>query len=670
MTKSEAKERIGKLKKVIEQYRFEVHVLDKTNISEGALDSLKHELVSLEEEFPDLVTPDSPTQRVAGKPLPQFKKVTHEVAQWSFNDCFDEEELRSFDERVKKFLLPIYGVVEPSYVCELKIDGLKVVLSYKQGVLQTAATRGDGKIGEDVTHNVRTIESVPLSLSEPLDLIVEGEVWMSKKVFLKLNTQRKKEGLELFANPRNIAAGSIRQLDPKVAKERELKTFIYDIAKSRQHPDTQAKELAILQQLSFKVNKNFTVAKNVSEIMSFWKEWQKRAPKEDYWIDGIVIKVNEKKYQEALGYTGKAPRWGIAFKFPAEEVTTVLEDISFQVGRTGVVTPVAHLRPTVVAGSLVSRATLHNEDEIKRLDIRKGDTVILRKAGDVIPDIVKVLTEFRDTTSTPFIMPKTCPVCESILEKKVIGEKKEQSSAYYCSNKSCPGKDRKKLYYFTSKKVFNIEGLGPKIIDALLDAELISEPADFFTLKKGDLLALPRFGELSVNNLLESIELARDISLDRFIASLSITGVGEETAYDLAKHFKTIEAFKKVTTEELRNLYGVGPKAAEEIILWFTNSHNQKILSNLLKEVHITSVKEEGGSKLQGKTFVLTGTLSSLGRDEAKIKIKALGGEVASTVSKNTSYVVVGENPGSKLKDAQSLGVGILDEKSFLEILK
>ncbi len=508
MTKGEAEDRISKLKKAIEKYRFEVHVLDKTDISEGALDSLKHELVVLEEQFPELITPDSPSQRVAGKPLPEFKKVKHQVSQWSFNDCFDEDELKAFDERVKKFLLPSFGVVSPEYICELKIDGLKVVLTYEKGILKTAATRGDGSVGEDVTHNVRTIESVPLTLTKKVDLITEGEIWMSKKVFDELNKKRKKEGLELFANPRNIAAGSIRQLDPKVANERRLKTFIYDIAKAEQFPESQKEELKYLDTLGFKTNKNFIVTKNISEIMDFWKLWQKKAPREDYWIDGIVIKVNKKEYQDVLGYTGKAPRWGIAFKFPAEQVTTVLEDISFQVGRTGVITPVANLRPVSVAGSVVSRATLHNEDEIKRLDLRLGDTVILQKAGDVIPDIVKVLTEFRSGKEKVFVMPTHCPVCESALEKRVIGEKKEQSSAYFCSNKKCPGKDRKKLYYFTSKKVFNIEGLGPKIIDALLDAELVSEPADFFTLKKGDLLALPRFGELSVNNLLESIEQA------------------------------------------------------------------------------------------------------------------------------------------------------------------
>src|SRR3989344_1391778 len=391
----EIQERVEKLRATIEHHRYDYHVLNREEISAEALDSLKDELVKLETEYPELVTPDSPTQRVAGEPLPEFVKVPHKVPQWSFNDAFTEEDIRNFDARTRRFFAGA-GIKKDAieYVAELKIDGLKVVLEYVKGKLKTAATRGNGKIGEDVTHNVRTIDSVPLQLTKPLDVIVEGEVWMSKKNLARLNVEREKSGEPLFANPRNVAAGSIRQLDPKIAAARKLDTFIYDVAQSSTPvPDEQAKELKFIRELGFKVNSHFKICKNIDEVISFWREWQKKARKEDYLIDGVVIKVNERRLQDSLGYTGKAPRFGIAFKFPAEQVTTVIEDITLQIGRTGVLTPVAHLQPVLVAGSTVSRATLHNEDEIKRLDVRIGDTVILQKAGDVIPDIVKVLTE-------------------------------------------------------------------------------------------------------------------------------------------------------------------------------------------------------------------------------------------------------------------------------------
>ena len=509
MASREIEDRIKKLREAIERHRYNYHVLDKDDISESALDSLKHELVELESRFPELITPDSPTQRVAGTPLPEFKKVIHKIKQWSFNDAFSSEEMFDFDTRVKKFLFPHFGNTDPAYICELKIDGLKIVIEYEKGFLKTAATRGDGNIGEDVTLNVRTIESVPLCLPSKTDIIVEGEVWMSKSVLKKLNKEREKKGEELFANPRNLAAGSIRQLDPKIASERHLQCFVYDIAQSEDFPKTQEGELKKLSDLGFKVNKNWKKCANMQEVVEFWEGWQKRSKSEDYWFDGIVVKVNEKKYQDALGYTGKSPRFAIAFKFPAEQVTTVVEEVSFQVGRTGTITPVAHLRPVSVAGSTVSRATLHNEDEIKRLDLKIGDTVVLQKSGDVIPDIMSVLTEMRMGKEKEIKMPKNCPECSTPLQKKNIGgdlSKGIQSAAYYCVNPKCPAKDRRRLYYFSSKNAFDIEGLGPKIIDLLMDNNLVAEPSDFFTLKKGDLLSLPRFAEKSVDNLLNSIE--------------------------------------------------------------------------------------------------------------------------------------------------------------------
>jgi DNA ligase (NAD+) len=494
----ETLERLAKLREAIEKYRYEQHVLDKASISAEALDSLKHELVQIETEYPDLVTPDSPSQRVAGKPLPEFTKVVHKVPQWSFNDAFSAEEMREFDARVKRFLAQ-EGIKEnPTYTAEHKIDGLKIVLEYENGFLKNAATRGDGKIGEDVTENVKTIESVPLKLKKPVDIIVEGEVWMAKSQLKALNDARKKRGEEPFANPRNLAAGSIRQLDPKVAAERKLQTFIYDVALYEDTPDRQSKELDFLKELGFKVNAYYKHCKNIEEVIAYWEEWKEKMPKEDYLADGIVVKVDERQFQEALGYTGKAPRWGIAFKFPAEQVTTVLEDIVFQVGRTGVVTPVAHLRPVSVAGSTVSRATLHNEDEIKRLDVRIGDTVILQKAGDVIPDIVSVVKELRPKNSKPFLFPTHVPACggDGRIER-VPGQ-----AAWRCVSTDSFEQHKRKFYYFVSKRCFDIDGLGPKIIDVLLELELITTFDDIFTLKRGDLLAIPRFGEKSVDNLL------------------------------------------------------------------------------------------------------------------------------------------------------------------------
>lgn len=670
MVSKDIQDRVKKLKESIEKYRYDYHVLNKLDISEEALDSLKHELVLLEQKYPELVTKDSPTQRIAGEPLPEFKKVVHKVPQWSFNDAFSLEEMVEFDQRIKRFLKPKFGDVAPTYVCELKIDGLKVILEYEKGILIQAATRGNGKVGEDVTQNVRTIESVPLKLKLPEDIIVEGEVWMSKKVLQEINRKQKEKGEELYANPRNLAAGTIRQLDAKVVAERKLNCFIYDIALAKKIPTTQEEELKRLRELGFSVNKNWKKSKNIEEVVDFWKEWQKKSKQEDFWFDGIVVKVNEKKYQDALGYTGKAPRFAIAFKFAAEQVTTVVEDIVFQVGRTGVVTPVAHLKPVSVAGSTVSRATLHNEDEIRRLGLHIGDTVILQKAGDVIPDIVKVLKEFRTGKEKEFRMPKNCPVCKNLLQKKNIGEKAKKSAAYYCVNSKCPAKDRRVLYYFTSKNAFDIEGLGPKIIDLLVDNNLIVGRADIFTLKKGDLLALPRFGELSADNLIKAIEKARNVELYRVIISLSIPQVGEETAYDLANHFKSIEKLQKATYEELEAMDGVGPIVAGTITNWFKDNHNQKFVETLLPMLKIMVPKEVAGKEvLKGKIFVLTGTLSTLSRDEAKKKIKSLGGDVSSSVSKNTSYVVVGENPGSKLDEANKLGVKILSEEEFLKIV-
>ncbi len=672
----EITQRLTKLKASIEHHRYNYHVLDKEEISEQALDSLKRELVQIETQYPTLITPDSPSQRIAGKPLDEFKKIKHKVAQWSFNDAFDTQDIQNFDVRVKKFLTQDIGQKKDGYyveyVCELKIDGLKVVLEYEKGILKTAATRGDGSVGEDVTHNIRTIQSVPLILKKPIDIIVEGEVWLSKTDFNRINAEQKKLDKPLYANPRNVAAGSIRQLDPRITAGRNLQVFVYDIGKLNSDdkiPQTQQGELEFLRELGFKVNSNFRLCKSVSEIIKYWNEWQKKSKKEDYWIDGVVIKVNKTEYQEALGYTGKAPRWGIAFKFPAEQVTTIVEDIILQVGRTGVLTPVAVLKPVQVAGSTVARATLHNEDEIARLDVRVGDTVILQKAGDVIPDIVKVLTEFRTGKEKRYVFPTYVSECggDGSIEK-IPGQ-----VAWRCVFKDSDLQQKRRLYHFASKKCFNIDGLGPKIIDLLMEHNLIKTFADVFELSRDEVAALPRMGQKSVDNLFSSVESAKKVTLARLIASLSIAQVGEETAEDIATHFKTISAIKHAKFEELEVIDGVGPIVARSIIDWFAEQKNAIELDRLLKYLTVEKIEIKTNTQkntfFAGKTFVLTGTLSTMSRDEAKAKIKSKGGEVVGSVSKNTNYVLAGNEAGSKLDKAQELGVTVLSEEEFLKQL-
>jgi len=675
------RERAEKLRKAIDLHRYNYHVLDREDISAEALDSLKRELAELELTHPELQTADSPTLRVAGKPLPQFQKVPHKVAQWSFNDAFTEGDVRDFDARVRKFIEGETGFPgDPHYVCELKIDGLKVVLEYQKGVLVQAATRGDGLIGEDVTHNVRTIESIPLRLSRPLDIIVEGEVWMSKSNLKRLNKEQAALGKEPFANPRNVAAGSIRQLDPKIAASRRLDNFVYDIAQiNGDMPTSQCDELGLLRELGFKVNPHFKRFDSIDGVISYWREWQKKAPKQDYLIDGVVIKVDERAYQEAIGYTGKAPRFGIAFKFPAEQVTTILEDIVFQVGRTGVVTPVAVLRPVVVAGSRVSRATLHNEDEIQRLDVRVGDTVILQKAGDVIPDIVKVVTEMRTGKERAFVFPTHIAECggDGSIER-IPGQ-----AAHRCVVKDSLTLQRRKFHYFVSRVAFNIDGCGPKVTDALLDAGLISTFPDLFTLTKGDVMSLPRFAEKSADNLIESLDKARSQTLPRFITALSIDHVGEETAYALSGHFKSIDAVATAKREEIEAIDGVGPVVAASVSAWFADKDHRRMVERLAKEVSIQEFKVigtgaavgeagttgAGSPALAGLTFVLTGAMPNLDRMAAEEMIRAAGGSVSSSVSKKTSYVVAGENAGSKLAKAQELGVKVIGEEELRSLL-
>ncbi|MBI4837441.1 MAG: NAD-dependent DNA ligase LigA [Candidatus Portnoybacteria bacterium] len=550
-TKQEAQKRTEKLRKEIDRFRYEYHVLDKPEISDEVYDSLMRELRGLEEEYPELKSPDSPSQRIGGKPLEKFEKVRHKHRQWSLDDAFSFEEMRSWEEKVLR-MLEKEGVKEkPEYCCEIKIDGLKIILTYEKGLFARGATRGDGAVGEDVTEQIKTIQSIPLRLTKDVSLTAVGEGWMCKKDLDEINREREKKGEPPFANSRNAAAGSIRQLDPKIAASRKLDSYIYDlddiyVTRNTKHetqekeddfPKTQIEELKLLERLGFKVNKNYKLCRNLQQVEDLFKSREPERNHQAYGIDGIVIKINQKKLQDVLGYTGKSPRWAIAYKFIPEKVTTVVEDIKVQVGRTGALTPVAHLMPVVVAGSTVSRATLHNEDEVNRLDIRIGDTVVVHKAGDVIPEVVEVLKNLRTGKEKKFHMPARCPICGGSVRRQTIktGKEGEESAAHYCLNKECFAVEREKMIHFVSKKGFDIEGLGDKIVEQLMGEGLVSSPADIFELTKGDLEPLERFAAKSADNLVKAIEKSKQVGLAKLLFALGIRHVGEETANVLAR---------------------------------------------------------------------------------------------------------------------------------------
>lgn len=664
MNKQEAKKRIEKLKEQMSEIDYAYYVLDNPIVADAVRDSLKDELEKLEKEYPQLITSDSPTQRVGGKALGRFDKIRHKVPKYSFDDVFSWEDVLDFDKRVKKFL-KVPGSEKVAYTCELKIDGLNITLHYKKGLLDKAVTRGDGFVGEDVTHTIKTIKSVPLKLRQPVSLEVGGEVYMSRKVFDAINKQQEKRGEEKFANPRNAAAGTVRQLDPAVAASRELDCIVYAI-----HGGVNIKNqlgvLEKLKELGFKVNKNFECHASIGGVEKFFNEWQKKRNRLAYDIDGIVLKVDDMLSQKKLGRTAKHVRWACAYKFPAEQTTTVVEDIQVQVGRTGALTPVAHLRPVLLAGSTVRRATLHNMDEIKRLDVRIGDTVVLQKAGDIIPDVVRSMLKMRTGKERTFVMPAKCPICSA----KII--KKPGEVAHYCSNKKCYAVHQEGLYHFVSRRAFDIDGLGPKIIDQLVKADLMRDAADIFSLKQEDLKPLERFADKAAENLVESIEKSKKITLARFLYALGIRQVGDETAHDLANHFVNLESIKKASAEELESVADVGPIVAKSVQTWFADKSNLGLLDKLNKNGVVIEARRHVGTsarRLEGKVFVLTGEMEGLSRDEAKDKIRALGGNVSSSVSKRTDYVVAGENPGSKHAKALELKVKIINEKEFLKII-
>ncbi len=669
MRKEAARERIEKLKKLIDTYRYAYHVLNKSEISDEALDSLKHELKKIEDEFPDFITPDSPTQRVAGEPLKEFKKVAHQTRMTSLEDVFSNQEFSEWAARIKK-LSPESAF---EYYSEPKFDGLALSLIYKNGILKQASTRGDGIVGEDITQNAKTIESIPLGIKTKERLIeVRGEAIITKKNFEAINKKQKKNGLQAYANSRNLAAGSLRQLDPQVTASRKLDFFAYDLLGTRDS-GYHSHEHATLKALGFKTGDALEkLCKNEKAVFSHHKKIGGMRERLAYTIDGIVVRVDSNNLFKKLGIVGKAPRGAVAFKFSPKEATTIIENIIVQVGRTGALTPVALLKPVEIGGVVVSRATLHNEDEIKRLGIKIGDSVIVGRAGDVIPDIKKVLAALRTGKEKTFHMPAQCPVCKEKVSKK-SGEVQ-----WYCRNTLCPARHREGLYHFVSRKAFNIDGMGPKILDAFLDTGLIQDAADIFNLKEGDVVPLERFGEKSASNLINAINSAKKITLPRFLYALGILHVGEETALLLARQFPIsnivalIKKYEHLTREDLEKVSDVGPKVAESIYEWFRTERNIKFLEKLdaagvtLEIPKIKSVRQV----FKNMSFVFTGELEKISRDEAKEKVRELGGDASESVSKKTSFVVVGSNPGSKYDKAKKLGVEILDEKQFLKMIK
>ena len=685
--RKEIRNRIEKLKKEIDYHRYLYHVLDRQEISDSALDSLKHELANLEKQYPEFITPDSPTQRVGGDPLKKFTKVKHPEPMLSIEDIFNFQELKDWEDYMRDYLfksgLSKFGSDKGSegdfdYFCERKIDGVDIILTYKNGVLFNAATRGNGLIGEDVTQNIKTIEAIPLRLEKNINIVVRGEIFLQKKDFQKLNREREKQGLSLYANPRNIAAGSVRQLDPKITARRPLDCYIFEIVTDLGQK-THQEVHQILNDLGFKTDRRTQICVDLREVESYYSEWQKKRPESSFDYDGVVVVLNSIALQRKLSFIGKSPRWMRAYKFPGQEVATKVEDIVIQVGRTGVLTPVAKLVPTRLMGSVVSRATLHNQDEIDRLDVRVGDTVIIEKAGDVIPAVIRVLKNLRSGKEKKFKMPTACPLCQGEVRKK-SGE-----VAYYCQNKNCFAVQRRYLTHFASKKCFDIEGLGPKIVNKLLEAGLISDPADLFKLEKGDIIPLESsardsrvsiqgFAEKSADNLIKAITKSKRIDLPRFIQSLGIRHVGEQTAIDLAERFKNLEELTQAEENNFIAVNDIGPVVSRSLVDWFKNKKNQKFLEKLKKAgvqiYFIPPVKSGAGQlKAQGKRFVLTGSLKGMKRERAKEKIRSVGGRVSEAVSPKTDFVVVGEEPGSKYEEAKKLGVKIISEEEFLEMI-
>lgn len=666
MTESEARKRLQTLSSEIAKLRFQYHVENNPRVTDDVYESLIREVHDIETAFPKIPRVSTSFDRVAGKPLDGFVKVRHEPRMLSLNDAFSVEELYAWDKRVEKLL----GHHNYHYFAELKFDGLAVTLEYENGELVRGATRGDGFIGEDITENLRVVETLPLTLAAktPPRVTIRGEVIMKKATLVKLNAIQEKEGKPLFANTRNAAAGSVRQLDPALVKARHLDFFGYDLFVDGEILDFHSEKHNRLRAYGVPVNKEDCRSKTLSEIETFITHVSEIRDSLPFHIDGIVISVDEVDLEEELGVVGKAPRYTVAFKYPAERVTTQVLDITVNVGRTGVLTPVAHFTPTLVAGSTVSKATLHNIDQIKRLDIKIGDTVILQKAGDVIPEVVEVLKNLRNGKEKSFSMPKQCPVCKTgVVQKEGVGG--ETSVAYFCPNPDCPAKKTRSIIHFVA--AMGIYEIGPKIVERLQDEGLITDAADIFALTEADLAGLERFGEKSAQNIIAAIDAVRKPELSVFIAALGISNVGTETALDLATHFGTFEKFWNAKADDFDAIPNIGPGVTKSLVDFRATKTNVRFIEKLLANgVQPKKAEKKKGGVLTGKTFVLTGTLPTLARNDAKKRIQNAGGKVSSSVSKNTDFVLAGENPGSKYDEAQALAVKIIDEKEFLKMVK
>lgn len=651
----EVSQRIKRLVELINYHNHLYYTKAQPEILDEAYDKLYRELVDLEKAHPTLAQSDSPTQRVGAPVSGDFAKIMHAKPHLSLDNAFSFDELASFEERIKRL-----NDVHYKYVCELKIDGLQIVLTYKKGVLQSGATRGDGEIGEDVTHTLRTIKDIPLSLKNPVDIVVSGEVYINKPDFERINEEQKKLGKPLFANPRNLAAGTIRQLDPQVAANRQLRSFMYDLNAVDIKIASQTEMLQTLQELGFSVNPNYALCDSVGEIEVFINKWDSKRDSLSYQVDGVVIKVNDLALRGQLGKTAKSPRWAIAYKWPAEQTVTKINNIVVQIGRTGKLTPVAELEPVQLAGSTVKRATLHNADEIARKDIRIGDTVIIQKAGEVIPEVIRVMTELRNGKEKTFHIPNVCPVCGGKVSRK------EGEVDYYCANRDCGSIKIRELIHFVARDAFDIDGLGEKIVEQLYEIDLLKTPADFFRLTEDDLIPLERFAEKSAKNIITAIEKSKKISLNSFIYGLGIRHIGEQTAKDLAKFFGTLPKLMSASLEELKQVDGVGEEVAQSLVQAFTSPSVKKLVAELLElGVKPQSVKRIVGGKLAGKTFVFTGSMESMSREEAEELVESLGGRATSSVSSQTDFLVAGTDPGSKYDKAKKLGVTILTEADF-----
>ncbi|MGG3853236.1 NAD-dependent DNA ligase LigA [Caldifermentibacillus hisashii] len=665
MRLEDAKKRVDELHKLLNQYGYEYYVLDKPSVPDSEYDKRMQELIALETEFPQLKTPNSPTQRVGGEVLEGFQKVRHRIPMLSLANAFNEADLRDFDRRVRQ------TVGDTAYVCELKIDGLAVSLRYENGVFVQGSTRGDGTIGEDITVNLRTVRSIPLQLTEKVTIEVRGEVFMPKKSFAKLNKEREENGEILFANPRNAAAGSLRQLDPKIAASRNLDVFLYAIGENHlELIERHSEGLNYLDRLGLKTNQERRLCSTIDDVLEYIKEWQEKRPDLPYEIDGIVVKVDRYDQQEKLGTTVKSPRWAIAYKFPAEEVMTKLIGIDLSVGRTGVVTPTGILEPVRVAGTTVQRASLHNEDLIKEKDIRIGDYVIVKKAGDIIPEVVRSVPEKRTGKENPFAMPTHCPACGSELVRL------EGEVALRCINPKCPAQIREGLIHFVSRNAMNIDGLGEKVITQLFQENLVADVADIYKLTKDQLIQLERMGEKSVQNLLTAIEASKENSLERLLFGLGIRHVGAKAAKILAQTYEHIDRLMDAKEEELQAITDIGEKMANSIVTYFQAPEVKELIDELKSlGVNVTYKGERPQniadieSPVAGKTIVLTGKLTNLSRNEAKEKLEQLGATVTGSVSKKTDIVIAGADAGSKLEKAQSLDIEIWSEEQFLEIL-